>query len=301
VIRYPQNENYFCAAYSLYSTIIFLRNCRHFTSASKIMLQGTPHTMQPSIYDPGRFQRAVPFASALLALGFLAGCHHKQAEVYAPPPPEIQQELPTPPPATASPLQPAPLESEPPKGHKGKVIYSEVGLASWYGEPYRHSHAANGQVYHQDAMTAANKMLPMGSIVRVTNLATHQSVVVTITDRGPFVPGRMIDLSRGAAKRTGVYRMGIARVRMDVLKAPKPIFTGGHWIIQIGAFRSRGRAVAMRNHLERTYPTAYVIEFAGNSDYWVRMRPQGEQRGTAERIVRTLKTDEAVAYLVRVD
>ncbi len=263
------------------------------------MMQRTLRTMHKPNPRPGQHPCAALRALACLALGLLAGCHHKQPEAYTPPPPEVQQELPIPPASAPRPQEPGPVEI--PERHKGKILYSEVGLASWYGEPYRHSHAANGQVYHQDAMTAANKMLPMGSVVRVTNLATRQSVVVTITDRGPFVPGRMIDLSRGAAKRTGVFRMGVARVRMDVLKAPQPIFTGGRWIVQIGAFRSRGRAVAMRNHLERAYPTAYVIEFAGNSGYWVRLRPQGEQRGTAERIVRTLRTGEAVAYLVRVD
>ena len=261
----------------------------------------TLRTMHETIPGLGQCKRTTLRVFALLALGILAGCHHKHPEAYEPPPPEVQQELPTPRPYANQPQEPAPEPMQIPQHHKGKILYSEVGLASWYGEPYRHSHAANGQVYHQDAMTAANKMLPMGSVVCVTNLATQQSVVVTITDRGPFIPGRMIDLSRGAAKRTGVFRMGVAHVRMDVLKTPKPIFTGGRWIIQIGAFRSRGRAVAMRNHLERTYPTAYVIEFAGNSGYWVRLRPQGEERSTAERIVRTLHTEEAVAYLVRVD
>ena len=243
--------------------------------------------------------------AVLLCLSLFAGCGHKQQAPYAPPPPEVEQELPAPAAPASAPYAPQMQQAEPapPKQphSKGKVLYSETGIASWYGEPYRHSHAANGQIYHQDAMTAANKMLPMGSVVRVTNLETHQSVVVTITDRGPFVPGRMIDLSRGAAQKAGIRQMGVARVRMDVLRAPKPIFTGGRWIVQIGALRSRGRAVALRNHLLRQYPDARVIEFAGNTGYWVRIRTAAEDRRTAEHIARNIHTQEAFPYLVRVD
>ncbi len=253
--------------------------------------------------DTPRIHRATSsclHAAALLFVCLFAGCHHQQPPSYAPPPPEIQQELPTPP-SVAPQQQTFPEQQQPTPPHKGKALYSEVGVASWYGEPYRHSHAANGQIYHQDAMTAANKMLPMGSVVRVTNLSTHQSVVVTITDRGPFVPGRMIDLSRGAAKKAGIRQMGVARVRMDVLRAPKPIFTGGRWIVQIGSFRRRGSAISLRNQLQRKYPSAKVLEFAGNTGYWVRIRPAEEQRRVAEHIAQTIHTQEAFAYLVRVD
>ena len=256
--------------------------------------------MQTNTHGIHRTTPSCLHVAALLFLGLFAGCHHKQQPSYAPPPPEIQQELPAPRLPNAQ-QQTYPEQQQPPQDHKGKVLYSEVGVASWYGEPYRNSHAANGQIYHQDAMTAANKMLPMGSVVRVTNLSTHQSVVVTITDRGPFVPGRMIDLSRGAAKKAGIRQMGVARVRMDVLRAPKPIFTGGRWIVQIGSFRSRGSAISMRNQLERKYPSAKVIEFAGNTGYWVRIRPAEGQRRVAEHIAATLHTQEAFAYLVRVD
>jgi len=245
------------------------------------------------------FRRACS-AAAVLICCLLAGCRHKQTLVY-PPPPSLQPETAQPEmPQAESPLPPM-SEEQPSRHGRGKILYSEVGIASWYGEPYRHSHSANGQVYHQEAMTAANRILPMGTVVRVTNLATHQSVVVTITDRGPFVPGRMIDLSRGAAQKAGIRQMGLARVRMDVLKAPKPLDSGGRWIVQIGAFRRRGDAIALRNHLQRKYPTATVLEFAGNADYWVRIRPLGESYRMAQRIAQTLHPDEGQAYLVRAD
>lgn len=232
----------------------------------------------------------------VLVCCLLAGCRHKQPNVYVPPPPEAQPELPqteeAPPPSVAP--EPAP------RG-RNRILYSEVGVASWYGEPYHNSHAANGQIYHQDAMTAANRTLPMGSVVRVTNLMTHQAVVVTITDRGPFVPGRIIDLSRGAATKAGIRQMGIARVRMDVLQAPKPIHVGGKWAVQIGAFTHRSDAVRLRNRLQRQYPTARVMEFAGNADYWVRIRPVDASHATAMEIIGRTRPVEGQAYLVRMD
>ena len=118
--------------------------------------------------------------------------------------------------ALAIPAQPAPESTSP-------VLHSEIGIASWYGAPYHNAQAANGQVYDENGMTAAHRTLPMGTLVRVTNLSTRQSVVVTITDRGPFVPGRILDLSRAAALKIGVWRTGTARVRIDVLRYPPSV------------------------------------------------------------------------------
>ncbi len=237
-------------------------------------------------------------AATVLVCCLLAGCRHKPANTYAPPPPSLQSQ----PKVSQAGQTSIPAPEERPSRHgKEKILYSEVGIASWYGEPYHNSRAANGKIYHQDAMTAANRTLPMGTVVRVTNLATHQSVVVTVTDRGPFVPGRMIDLSRGAADKTSLRRMGIARVRMDVLRAPKPLNTGGRWGVQIGAFRNRGNAIRLHNRLLRQYPTAKVIEFAGNADYWVRIYVPGELHRTALHIAQTVRPAEGQAYLVRLD
>ncbi len=85
-------------------------------------------------------------------------------------------------------------------------------------------------------MTAAHNTLPLNSIVRVVNLKSNQSTVVRITDRGPFVGDRIIDLSAAAAKAVNVYLPGTAKVRLEVLESPRPIETGGRWCVQIGAF-----------------------------------------------------------------
>ncbi|MBO6826855.1 MAG: septal ring lytic transglycosylase RlpA family protein [Sneathiella sp.] len=95
--------------------------------------------------------------------------------------------------------------------------YVETGIASWYGEPFHGRKTANGETYNMNLMTAAHKTLPMPTDVRVTNLENGRSIVVTINDRGPFVHGRIIDLSRRAAQLLGVIRNGTAKVRVEAL------------------------------------------------------------------------------------
>ncbi len=102
---------------------------------------------------------------------------------------------------------------------KDEPAYSETGLASWYGDPFHGRKTANGETYDMNQLTAAHKTLPMPTDVRVTNLENGRSIVVTINDRGPFVHGRIIDLSRRAAQLLGVIRNGTAKVRVESILA----------------------------------------------------------------------------------
>jgi rare lipoprotein A len=122
-----------------------------------------------------------------------------------------------------------------------------------------------------------------------------------ISDRGPFVEGRILDLSIASAKATGVYRAGLAQVRVDVYQTPKPIETGGRWCVQIGAFTSEDAALDLKQELLRKYPVANVIEFAGQASYWVRIRPGGDNREQAEHIASHLRPAEGAAFLTRLD
>jgi rare lipoprotein A len=99
--------------------------------------------------------------------------------------------------------------------------YSETGMASWYGPQFHGQRAANGEVFDQDALTAAHPTLPLNSLVQVTNLENGREVMVRITDRGPFVGGRLIDMSRGAAQVLGFEPQGHARVHVRYL-GPAP-------------------------------------------------------------------------------
>jgi rare lipoprotein A len=115
-------------------------------------------------------------------------------------------------------------------------LLTETGRASWYGPPYHNRVGSNGEVYNMHAMTAAHRTLPLGTIVRVTNLKTGHTALVRITDRGPFIPGRILDLSLAAARKLDVYFAGVAEVKLEVMQTPVPLETGGRWAVQIGSF-----------------------------------------------------------------
>ncbi|MDX2266566.1 MAG: septal ring lytic transglycosylase RlpA family protein [Bryobacter sp.] len=100
------------------------------------------------------------------------------------------------------------------------VGWSETGIASWYGEPYHGRRAANGEVFNMHDLTAAHKTLPFNTWLRVRNLTNRREVTVRITDRGPFVKGRIIDLSRRAAEEIRMIGPGIVKVRIEVIPAP---------------------------------------------------------------------------------
>ena len=250
--------------------------------------------------------------SAALLLG-TSGCEHKQNQVRVAPPqalPPMAERAPGAPPASTTAPATIPVTPLPPGGISEddlafvaahRPILSEVGYATWYTAPYKGRRAANGQVFDNDAMTAAHRTLPMGSLVVVTNLKTGESSAMRISDRGPFVEDRMLDLTIASAKAVGVYRAGMALVRMDVYETPKPINTGGRWCVQIGAFHDEEEALALKAQLLQTYPGANVIEFPGENNFWVRIRPEGDDRAEAEQIARHLQPVEGNAYLTRLD
>ncbi len=250
--------------------------------------------------------------SALVALMLVAGCGHKKQVAYTPPPPPLPVIHPAAPAiGTAKPpssVPPAESTAAPAETTVDEAfvaahapIYTETGRASWYGPPYHNRRGANGQIFDQNAISAAHRTLPMGSLIRVTNLGTGQTAVMRITDRGPFVPDRVLDLSVASAKEIGVWRPGTAQVRIDVYAAPKPIEEGGRWCVQVGAFSKEKEALKLEEHLEHKYHTANVIEFTGPTGHWVRIRPLNDDRGRATEIAKELKPQEGEAYLVRLD
>ena len=99
----------------------------------------------------------------------------------------------------------------------------QVGTASWYGQNFQGKPTASGELYQMHDMTAAHLTLPMGSYVQVTNLRNGRSVVVRVNDRGPIVPGRIIDVSYGAAQALQFKGRGLQRVRLDVVSRPETI------------------------------------------------------------------------------
>jgi rare lipoprotein A len=97
-------------------------------------------------------------------------------------------------------------------------IHTETGYASYYSDKFEGKKTASGETFHQSAFTAAHKHLPFGTQVKVTNMSNQKSVIVRINDRGPFVKGRIIDLSKQAAKNLDMLRNGVAKVKIEYRK-----------------------------------------------------------------------------------
>lgn len=133
--------------------------------------------------------------------------------------------------------------------------WSETGIVSWYGEPFHGRRTASGEIYDMDAMTAAHPWLPFGTRVAVRNRDNRRTAVVRINDRGPFKAGRIIDLSRAAARQLRMLGPGTARVRVTVedLVAPAACLD-----LQVGAYRVSANAQSARKRLERAGLTVRV-------------------------------------------
>jgi rare lipoprotein A len=241
------------------------------------------------------------FAISLVLL--LAGCSHKSAQVAVPPAPRPErQQSPAAVEAdsskSAEPSLPEQIEVPP----DTKPLLVETGIASWYGPPYDHRMGSNGEIYDMHAMTAAHRTLPLGSTVRVTSSSSGKSVIVRITDRGPFIQGRIIDLSQAAARQIDLIRSGTGEVRIELLETPQPLESGGKWAVQIGGFEREKRAREIADHLSHRYHSAQVRTFNSPAgDWWVRVRVKDDLRARAEEVIRDTRTSEGAVFLVRLD
>lgn len=194
--------------------------------------------------------------AALGALLCTSGCLHHHRPV-APPgrnaPTPSTQTIPTPSTQTV----PAP------------IIQGEEGIASWYGHPFHGRQAASGEIYDMYAMTAAHRTLPFNTQVRVHDLENGRDVDVRITDRGPFVDGRIIDLSYAAAMAMGMT--GIAHVRLEILGigiSPEPAV----FAVQVGAFRDPANAGRLKALIEASFPPVVIQSFDRGDGLFYRVR-----------------------------
>jgi len=220
--------------------------------------------------------RMIPALLAVFAI-FLAGCGHKKHARKAPAPPA----------PTAMP----------------RVGDTEVGVASWYGHPYHGRPAANGEIYDMEKLTAAHRTLPFNTWVRVENLSNRKSVEVRIIDRGPFVDGRIVDLSHAAARAVDLIGPGVAQVRMEVIRIPE-VPVPSLFAVQVGAFRERRNAERMRSEMESKYGAAWLVERPGKPVVWRVLvgseKTEGGASGLADRIRRE-GNEKSAAFVVRVD
>ena len=177
----------------------------------------------------------------------------------------------------------------------------ETGLASWYGHPYHGRAAANGEIYDMEKLTAAHRTLPFGAWVRVTNLSNDKSVEVRIIDRGPFVEGRIIDVSHAAARAIELIGPGVAHVRLDILSAPEIPAAENWYGVQAGAFREKNRAETLRSALEQEYGSAQIILRRGNPSLWRVVVGRERSEDGATILAQKVQREVGAAFVVRLD
>ena len=225
-----------------------------------------------------------------LATIFLTGCAARQPVASRQPP--VQ-------PSAAPPPGVAQGEGNPPAGtpspHPGGPV--EEGNASWYGAPFHGRQASNGEIYDMYKLTAAHRTLPFNTVVRVTNLGNGKSTVVRVTDRGPFVENRIIDLSYAAAREIESIGPGVVPVRLEILSAIDP--TAGFFTVQIGAFRERANAERLRTRLGISYSPILIQEFDSPSGSYYRVRV-GKVSGedAAQQLGEQLRNREGVTPMI---
>jgi rare lipoprotein A len=178
---------------------------------------------------------------------------------------------------------------------------TESGVASWYGYPYHGRRAANGEIYDMEKMTAAHRTLPFGTWVDVQNLKNSRHVTVRITDRGPFIDGRIIDLSRAAARDIEMIGPGIAKVRLTIVSPPEILPVSDLYGVQVGAFQDRTRAERVRGTMAERFGPAKLVERGGSPIVWRVLVGRESTREAAEGLAARIRDEFGAAFVVRLD
>lgn len=212
---------------------------------------------------------------------WLGGCGSRHVAANPPtnPPPAVATAPETGNTSTRS-AEPHPEPTSPgaPNPRRGKTSvapapegYTEEGNASWYGVPFHGRRASNGEIYDMNKLTAAHRTLPFDTLVRVTNLNNGKSTTVRITDRGPFVENRIIDLSLAAAREIESVGPGVVPVRVEVI-TPGVDVNGGFFTVQVGAFRDPTNAQRLRERLTASYSPIFIQQFDSPDGLYYRVR-----------------------------
>lgn len=167
--------------------------------------------------------------------------------------------------------------------------YVETGLASWYGPEFHGRPTSSREIFDQNDLTAAHPTLPFGTIVLVTNLDNGRQVTVRINDRGPFVKGRVIDLSYAAARMLDMVGPGTARVRLEVVGSQSPpVSQPSAYIIQVGSFIVPENARALYEKLKKDFPGVYISAFQSGQRTFHRVRLKAASEAEARELARKL-------------
>ncbi len=191
--------------------------------------------------------------------------------------------------------------ANPPSVSQSPLLSTEIGLASWYGHPYHGRAAADGEIYDMEKLTAAHRTLPFNTWVRVTNLTNNKTVDVRIIDRGPFIAGRIIDLSHAAAQAIELIGPGVAQVRIDIIGAPPAAAVASLYGVQAAAFQDRERAERYRAALEAQYGIARVVYHDGAPGLWRVLVGSVNSVDEAAALAQRLQAEVGSGFVVRLD
>lgn len=213
-----------------------------------------------------------------LLVVFIAGCGKKKTNI------------------ARTPRAPAPSAPAPPVGS------TERGMASWYGHPYHGRPAADGEIYDMETFVAAHRTLPFQTQVRVRNLTNDKTVDVRIIDRGPFVDGRIIDLSHAAAKAIALIGPGVGQVEVTVIATPadpEPAL----FAVQVGAFSVKTNADRAVENMIAAYGAAKSVLRGGDPAVWRVLAGRENSPEAAETLARRIREEqhEPQAFVVRLD
>jgi rare lipoprotein A len=206
----------------------------------------------------GRRARIVAVGSLILVS---SGCLHRHRPT--------QATRGVPPPVGGPSVAPAP------------IVQGEEGIASWYGHPYHGRPTASGEIYNMYGMTAAHRTLPFGTQVKVHDLENGYAVSVRINDRGPFVEGRIIDLSYAAAQ--AMHMPSLAQVRLEILGLGEVGWAPGIFAVQVGAFKDRSNAERLKERIEVQFQPVIIQDFDRGDGLFYRVRVGHESTEDAAR------------------
>lgn len=179
--------------------------------------------------------------------------------------------------------------------------WSETGIASWYGNPYHGRPTSSGEIYDMEQMTGAHRTLPFGAIVRVTNLTNNKRVEVRINDRGPFASGRIVDLSRAAARSINMIGPGTARVRVELLSYAGTPTTSATYTVQVERFFTEQEGGKLRKHLMKKYQSVDLVERPTTPGSYLLRVGRTSTQDEAQAIADDISRDVGTSYVVRLE
>ncbi len=252
-------------------------------------------------------------AAALTALLFFSACAEKKysvnttpAPAAAPVPAQSPASAPTPsaasapPPVVVSTPSPTPVSPPPPPApQRVRPVYRQTGVASWYGRDFQGRKTASGDAFDMYKLSAAHRTLPLGTVIRVTNLDNSKSITVRVNDRGPFVANRILELSYAAARALAFASKGTAHVSIEAQELPR---SPSLYSVQAAVFTEEENANFLKDRLSQKYEHISIKPFETNRGIFYRVRVGSY--GTEERaasVAAKLKLEGLEPFVVRKD